>query len=143
MSISLKNVVSIRVPIVNKLLAVPTATGVIQTSNISCGVIVPQISTTTRNVTTNAQAQNTAEATTTTTTRNEKVAAGAREAGTVKWFDSSKGFGFITRESGEDIFVHYTAIKGDGYRALEEGARVEFAIGSGKKGPAAVDVVNK
>jgi len=68
--------------------------------------------------------------------------AGGREVGTVKWFDSTKGYGFIVRDSGEDIFVHFSAIKGEGYRTLEEGARVEFAIGQGKKGPAAIDVLH-
>lgn len=64
-----------------------------------------------------------------------------RETGTVKWFNSSKGFGFIVREQGEDIFVHYTAIRGEGYRSLEEGQRVEFTVVDGKKGPQAQDVV--
>ncbi|MEE9169166.1 MAG: cold-shock protein [bacterium] len=63
-----------------------------------------------------------------------------REAGTVKWFNSSKGFGFIVRDQGEDIFVHYSAISGEGYRALEEGQRVEFSIGEGDKGPQAKEV---
>ena len=64
----------------------------------------------------------------------------SNESGTVKWFDSSKGFGFITRESGDDLFVHFTAIQGSGYRTLEEGQKVEFAVGSGQKGPVATDV---
>ena len=63
-----------------------------------------------------------------------------RETGTVKWFNSAKGFGFIVRDQGEDIFVHYSAISGDGYRTLEEGQRVEFSIGQGEKGPQARDV---
>jgi CspA family cold shock protein len=65
---------------------------------------------------------------------------GARESGTVKWFDSSKGFGFIVREVGDDLFVHFSAIQGDGYRALEEGQKVEFTIGEGQKGPVATEV---
>ena len=62
------------------------------------------------------------------------------EVGTVKWFDSSKGFGFITRDSGEDLFVHFTAIQGSGYRTLEEGQKVEFNVGAGQKGPVAQEV---
>jgi len=58
----------------------------------------------------------------------------------VKWFDASKGFGFITRENGDDLFVHFTSIQGDGYRTLEEGQQVEFSVGEGQKGPAAQDV---
>ena len=64
-----------------------------------------------------------------------------REVGTVKWFNASKGFGFIERESGDDVFVHYSAISGDGYRSLEEGQRVEFTVAQGQKGPQAQDVV--
>ena len=56
------------------------------------------------------------------------------EKGTVKWFNSSKGFGFISREEGEDVFVHYNAIEGDGYKSLEEGDQVQFEIGEGPKG---------
>ncbi len=63
-----------------------------------------------------------------------------RETGIVKWFDSSKGFGFIVRDKGDDIFVHFTSIQGDGYRSLEEGQRVEFSVGTGHKGPIAQDV---
>jgi cold shock protein len=54
--------------------------------------------------------------------------------GTVKWFNSEKGYGFISREAGADVFVHYSAIQMDGYRNLEEGQRVEFEVGPGKKG---------
>jgi CspA family cold shock protein len=61
--------------------------------------------------------------------------------GTVKWFNNQKGFGFIAREDGSDVFVHYTAIKGDGYKALNEGDTVEFDIVEGKKGPQAENVV--
>lgn len=56
------------------------------------------------------------------------------EQGTVKWFDSKKGYGFIQCDSGKDIFVHYKAIKSDGYRNLEQGQRVEFKIAKGAKG---------
>ena len=63
-----------------------------------------------------------------------------RESGIVKWFDQEKGYGFIARDSGGDIFVHYSAIGGDGFRSLNEGDRVEFTVGEGRKGPAAVDV---
>ena len=63
-----------------------------------------------------------------------------RETGTVKWFNESKGYGFIDRDSGGDIFVHYSGITGQGYRVLVEGQRVEFSIGEGRKRPAATDV---
>jgi len=64
----------------------------------------------------------------------------ARENGTVKWFNNSKGYGFIQRDQGGDVFVHYRAIRGDGYRALEEGTRVEFTVTQGQKGLQAEDV---
>jgi CspA family cold shock protein len=64
-----------------------------------------------------------------------------RVTGTVKWFNSSKGFGFIEREDGPDVFIHYTAIRGTGYRELEEGQQVEFAVEEGPKGLQAADVV--
>ena len=63
-----------------------------------------------------------------------------REIGTVKWFNSSKGFGFIERENEEDVFVHYSEIKSDGYRSLDEGQRVEFEAVQGKKGQEAKSV---
>ncbi len=67
-----------------------------------------------------------------------------RETGTVKWFNATKGYGFITRDSGGDVFVHYSAINTKGYRSLEEGQRVEFAVAEGKKGLQAqeVDIVS-
>lgn len=61
--------------------------------------------------------------------------------GTVKWFNDSKGYGFIAREDGEDVFVHYSSIEGEGYRTLVEGAEVEFEIEDSPKGPRAVGVV--
>jgi CspA family cold shock protein len=64
-----------------------------------------------------------------------------RTIGTVKWFNNGKGYGFLARDNGADVFVHYTAIKGDGYRSLEEGQRVEFSIEQGAKGPQAKDVI--
>jgi CspA family cold shock protein len=61
--------------------------------------------------------------------------------GTVKWFNESKGFGFIEREDGPDVFVHFSAIKGDGFKPLAEGQKVEFSVSDGQKGPQADDVV--
>ena len=63
-----------------------------------------------------------------------------RETGTVKWFNSQKGFGFISREGGEDACVHYSSIQSDGFRNLEEGQKVEFTMSEGEKGPQAVAV---
>ena len=63
-----------------------------------------------------------------------------RVKGTVKWFNSAKGYGFISREGGEDVFVHYQSIVGEGYRTLEEGQTVEFTVGEGQKGPQAQEV---
>ena len=63
-----------------------------------------------------------------------------RETGTVKWFNATKGYGFIERDQGGDVFVHYTAINGTGYRTLEDGQRVEFEIIEGNKGPQAQNV---
>ena len=63
-----------------------------------------------------------------------------REKGTVKWFNPDKGFGFIQRASGGDVFVHHSAIQTEGFRTLEEGAEVEFEVGEGPKGPRAVNV---
>ena len=61
--------------------------------------------------------------------------------GTVKWFNEAKGFGFIAQEGGPDVFVHYSAIKGDGFRTLTEGQKVEFEIVDGQKGPQASNIV--
>ena len=63
-----------------------------------------------------------------------------RETGTVKWFNESKGFGFIEREQGDDVFVHFTAINGTGFKTLSEGQKVEFTVVEGQKGPQAQDV---
>jgi len=63
------------------------------------------------------------------------------EQGTVKWFNNEKGFGFISRESGPDVFVHYTAIAAEGYRSLNEGDRVAFEVVEGQKGLQARNVV--
>jgi CspA family cold shock protein len=64
-----------------------------------------------------------------------------RISGTVKWFNGTKGFGFIAREGGPDVFVHFSAIQGDGFKNLDEGQRVEFTVESGPKGPQASNVV--
>jgi CspA family cold shock protein len=64
-----------------------------------------------------------------------------KEQGTVKWFNGSKGYGFIQRTEGEDVFVHFSAIVSDGYRNLEEGQRVEFTVTQGQKGLQAENVV--
>lgn len=64
-----------------------------------------------------------------------------RIIGTVKWFSRQKGYGFIQPEDGEDVFVHYSAIRGTGFRNLEEGDRVEFTIEDSPKGPQAADVI--
>lgn len=61
--------------------------------------------------------------------------------GKVKWFNNSKGYGFIEKEGGGDVFVHYTAIQGDGFKTLNEGQSVEFEIAQGEKGPQAINVV--
>ena len=63
-----------------------------------------------------------------------------RETGVVKWFNAAKGYGFIQRESGEDVFVHFSAIQTNGYRTLDEGAKVQFAVKQGPKGLQAEDV---
>jgi len=62
------------------------------------------------------------------------------EQGTVKWFSTSKGYGFLTKDSGGDIFVHFSAINGDGFKSLNEGDKVEFEIEESEKGPQAVNV---
>jgi CspA family cold shock protein len=64
-----------------------------------------------------------------------------RIKGTVKWFNGTKGYGFIARENGPDVFVHYSAIRGNGFRSLEEGQKVEFTVEQGPKGAQASDVV--
>ena len=66
-----------------------------------------------------------------------------RETGTVKWFNAQKGYGFIARENGPDVFVHFSGIIGDGYRELNEGDRVEFAISNGPKGLQATEVMRQ
>ena len=64
----------------------------------------------------------------------------ARETGVVKWFNEQKGFGFIARDSGGDVFVHYSSIQDQGFKTLSEGERVEFTVEEGRKGPAAAAV---
>jgi cold shock protein len=72
-----------------------------------------------------------------------REAAMARISGTVKWFNDAKGFGFIQREGGADVFVHFSAIQGNGFKTLAEGDKVEFEIVQGQKGPQAADVVKQ
>ena len=64
-----------------------------------------------------------------------------KEQGTVKWFNNEKGYGFISREAGEDVFVHHSAIQGSGFKSLTEGDKVEFSVARGPKGLQAGDVV--
>ena len=66
---------------------------------------------------------------------------GDREVGTVKWFNGSKGYGFIAREGADDVFVHFSAVQMEGYKVLEEGQRVEFSVEQGPKGLQATNVV--
>lgn len=63
--------------------------------------------------------------------------------GTVKWFNDTKGFGFIEQDSGPDVFAHFSAIKGDGFKSLQEGQRVEFTVKDGDKGPQAENIIPK
>ena len=63
------------------------------------------------------------------------------EKGRVKWFNASKGYGFITQDNGQDVFVHFSAIQSDGFKSLSEGQEVEFEVTSGAKGPQAAQVV--
>lgn len=63
-----------------------------------------------------------------------------REQGKVKWFNNNKGFGFIEQDNGQDVFVHYSAISGEGYKTLSEGQSVEFDLSTGAKGPQATNV---
>ncbi len=63
-----------------------------------------------------------------------------RVQGTVKWFNNTKGFGFIEREGGDDVFVHYSSVENEGYKTLKEGQKVEFSIGDSEKGPQAQSV---
>lgn len=65
------------------------------------------------------------------------------EQGKVKWFNNEKGFGFITTEGGDDVFVHFSAIQGDGFKSLEEGQEVEFTIVEGARGPQAAEVTKR
>jgi CspA family cold shock protein len=80
--------------------------------------------------------------TTTSTTGSSPAIKSGQERGTVKWFNAAKGFGFITRENGEDIFVHFRSIQGKGHRSLGEGQAVIFSVTDGEKGLQAVDVTS-
>lgn len=71
------------------------------------------------------------------------IQGGTRERGTVKWFNSAKGFGFIVRENGEEIFVHFRSIRGEGRRGLRDGQSVSFVVADSSKGPQAEDVVGE
>ena len=74
--------------------------------------------------------------------RSDAVISGDQERGTVKWFNAAKGFGFITRENGDDVFVHFRSIQGKGHRSLGEGQAVIFSVTEGDKGLQAVDVTS-
>jgi len=74
--------------------------------------------------------------------RSEAEISGDQERGTVKWFNAAKGFGFITRENGEDVFVHFRSIQGKGHRSLGEGQAVIFSVTEGEKGLQAIDVTS-
>jgi CspA family cold shock protein len=76
------------------------------------------------------------------TKQPKKKGKSVKEQGTVKWFNASKGFGFIQRQTGEDVFVHHTAIQAEGYRSLNEGQAVEFEVRKGPKGLQAENVVS-
>lgn len=65
---------------------------------------------------------------------------GERKTGTVKWFNAEKGYGFISHPDGDDLFVHFSEIRAKGFRTLQEGQRVEFTVGEGRKGPQATEV---
>ncbi len=65
------------------------------------------------------------------------------EQGTVKWFNDRKGYGFVSREGGDDVFVHFSSITGDGFKSLREGDRVSFEVQEGERGPQAVSVVKQ
>lgn len=65
----------------------------------------------------------------------------SRVTGTVKWFNNAKGYGFIEQEGGPDVFAHFSAIQGDGFKSLEEGQKVEFTVSDGQKGPQAEQIV--
>jgi CspA family cold shock protein len=81
------------------------------------------------------------EANSTSTKEHQEVTmTNTREQGTVKWFNASKGYGFIQRQSGEDVFVHHSGIQAEGYRTLQEGAAVEFEVTKGPKGLQATNV---
>jgi CspA family cold shock protein len=73
--------------------------------------------------------------------KEERRTMSDREVGTVKWFSGAKGYGFISREGADDVFVHYSAIQSEGFRTLSEGQRVEFSVEQGPKGLQAADVV--
>ena len=74
------------------------------------------------------------------TSKRENKQMADRESGTVKWFNDQKGFGFIERPGGDDVFVHHSAIQGEGFKSLQEGQQVEFEVVQGQKGPAAENV---
>ncbi len=87
-----------------------------------------------------AETEEVAEEETVVEEEQEETGESERVTGTVKWFSNPKGYGFISRDDGEDVFVHYSSISGGGFRSLEEGERVEFGIEESDKGPRAVNV---
>ena len=118
-------------PDTNSLAINTTAFAIIFIGNIIVALVSPTINTTSKPATGKQSAAK----------RNKRKPSGkGREQGEVKWFNVSKGYGFVTRSTGEDIFVHFRSILGEGRRVLREGQTIEFTVTEGDKGPQAEDV---
>ncbi len=118
------------------------ATQVLSSENISTlnGTITLAILIFASTIATALATSNKAKPNTSKTVDKDTITDNSRESGTVKWFNTSKGFGFITRDAGDDVFVHFRSIRGQGHKTLFEGQRVEFSITEGDKGLQAEDV---